>query len=221
MNAHDRHPDRPGHLGGRRRHGRLRQRQPRSRPSARPPPWAPARPIWPGSRAGAAGSRTSPATRSRPTSPGPSPWPPRPAGPRATCPTSPTPSTANGWGPVEKDRSNGEDGGRRRPAADPRRGRLRQGPRRPRRVGYPLHDERTAPLFTAKVGVDDEVGTKGTVVFQVWADGTKLYDSGTLTGSSPTATVSVDVTGRTALRLVVTKPTATTATTTPTGPTPS
>ena len=65
-------------------------------------------------------------------------------------------------------------------------------------------------LFTAKVGVDDEVGTQGTVVFQVWADGTKLYDSGTLTGSSPTATVAVDVTGRTALRLVVDQRPATT-----------
>ena len=53
-------------------------------------------------------------------------------------------------------------------------------------------------------GVDDEVGTRGTVVFQVWGDATKLYDSGTLTGSSPTATASVDVSGRTVLRLVVT-----------------
>ena len=50
--------------------------------------------------------------------------------------------TANGWGPVEKDRSNGEQRGRRRPAADPRRGRLPQGPGHPRRVRHPLHDER-------------------------------------------------------------------------------
>ena len=36
-------------------------------------------------------------------------------------------------------------------------------------------------LFTAKVGVDDEVGALGSVVFQVFTDGTKVYDSGTLT----------------------------------------
>jgi hypothetical protein len=29
------------------------------------------------------------------------------------------------------------------------------------------------------VGVDDEVGVNGSVVFQVWADGAKIFDSGT------------------------------------------
>ena len=39
--------------------------------------------------------------------------------------------------------------------------------------------------FSAKIGVDDEVGSLGSVVFQVWSDGEKLFDSGTLTGTSP------------------------------------
>ena len=58
--------------------------------------------------------------------------------------------------------------------------------------------------FAAKVGLDDEVANNGSVVFQVFADGTKVYDSGVLTGASPTATVSASVTGKTALQLVVT-----------------
>ena len=32
--------------------------------------------------------------------------------------------------------------------------------------------------FRSDVGVDDEEGFNGSVAFQVWADGTKLYDSG-------------------------------------------
>ena len=61
--------------------------------------------------------------------------------------------------------------------------------------------------FTADVGVDDEVGVNGSVTFQVWADGTKLWDSGVMTGASATRTVGpggVDVTGKQQLQLVVT-----------------
>ena len=36
----------------------------------------------------------------------------------------------------------------------------------------------TCSRFRASVGVDDEVGTYGSVVFQVYADATKVYDSG-------------------------------------------
>ena len=155
-------------------------------------------------KGGAPGSRTSPATRSRPTPPGRSPWPPRPAGTTSYLSDLAYTVTANGWGPVEKDRSNGED------AAGDGLPMTLAGVVYAKGLGaHAASDIRytmsaTAPRSAAKVGVDDEVGTQGTVVFQVWADGTKLYDSGTLTGSSPTATVAVDVTGRTALRLVVT-----------------
>jgi len=58
--------------------------------------------------------------------------------------------------------------------------------------------------FSASVGVDDEEGARGSVVFQVWADGVKLADSGLMTGSSATASLSADLTGRSALQLVVT-----------------
>jgi alpha-galactosidase len=59
--------------------------------------------------------------------------------------------------------------------------------------------------FTASVGVDDEVAsTKGSVVFQVFADGTKVADSGTLTGASAAKQISASISGADQLRLVVT-----------------
>jgi alpha-galactosidase len=57
--------------------------------------------------------------------------------------------------------------------------------------------------FDAKVGIDDEVGDRGSVVFSVWSGADRLYQSGPLTGAMPVEAVSVDVTGRTDLRLMV------------------
>ena len=53
------------------------------------------------------------------------------------------------------------------------------------------------------IGVDDETGP-GTVDFQVIGDGKTLYDSGTMTQTSTTKSVSVDVSTVTQLSLVVT-----------------
>ena len=58
--------------------------------------------------------------------------------------------------------------------------------------------------FTADVGVDDETGGQGSVVFQVIGDGVTLYDSGVLTGTSPAAHPAVNVAGVTTLTLVAT-----------------
>src|SRR5438093_439186 len=38
--------------------------------------------------------------------------------------------------------------------------------------------------FASDIGVDDEVGNLGSVIFQVWGDGVKLYDSGVMTGAT-------------------------------------
>ncbi|MDQ2848831.1 MAG: NPCBM/NEW2 domain-containing protein, partial [Actinomycetota bacterium] len=59
-------------------------------------------------------------------------------------------------------------------------------------------------LFTSDVGIDDITAGKGSVDYQLIADGTKVYDSGTVTGSSPTATATADLTGVKVLQLVVT-----------------
>ncbi|MBO0994318.1 NPCBM/NEW2 domain-containing protein [Bacillus sp. SD088] len=58
--------------------------------------------------------------------------------------------------------------------------------------------------FTADVGIDDEVGDKGAVVFQVWTDGEKVYDSGKVTGADSAKKVQVDISGVNQLRLYVT-----------------
>ncbi|HEX4277445.1 MAG TPA: NPCBM/NEW2 domain-containing protein [Bryobacteraceae bacterium] len=59
--------------------------------------------------------------------------------------------------------------------------------------------------FAATVGVDDDVPTGlGSLAFQVWADGIKVYDSGMLQSGSPAGHVNVDLTGRQTLGLVVT-----------------
>jgi glucose/arabinose dehydrogenase len=58
--------------------------------------------------------------------------------------------------------------------------------------------------FVSDIGVDDEVGDAGSVVFQVFGDGKKLFDSGKMTGSSPTQSIDIDVTGVNILKLVVT-----------------
>lgn len=57
--------------------------------------------------------------------------------------------------------------------------------------------------FTATVGVDDEVGQKGSVVFKVVGDGKTLWESGVLRGGDPAKAVDVDVHGVKTLLLLV------------------
>jgi autotransporter-associated beta strand protein len=58
--------------------------------------------------------------------------------------------------------------------------------------------------FQSYIGVDDEVGTNGSVIFQVFADGLRIYESGILSGGSPTVFVDLDVTGVRRLTIGVT-----------------
>lgn len=51
--------------------------------------------------------------------------------------------------------------------------------------------------------VNLQYGASGTVNYQVWADGVKLFDSGVMDSLSITKAVNVDVTGKQELRLVV------------------
>jgi alpha-galactosidase len=113
-------------------------------------------------------------------------------------------STTNGYGPVERNTSNGESA-----AGD----------------GHPItlggvvytkglgaHAESEVAYYTGKacekvtadVGVDDEKGANGTVAFEIWADGTKVASTGVLTNAMPARPVTADVTGAQVVRLVVT-----------------
>ena len=137
------------------------------------------------------------------TSPVIVPMPPPPAGTSFVSDLKWLRATS-GWGPIEIDRSNGE-----RPAGD----------------GWPLtiggvvfakglgaHAPSTIEYFvggrctsvTASVGVDDEKAANGTVTFEVWADGTRVADSGVLTTAMAAAPLSADVSGAKVVRLLVT-----------------
>jgi hypothetical protein len=112
---------------------------------------------------------------------------------------------SNGWGPPEVDRSNGEraphDGS-------------------PLRIGTGVFTHGVgahAPslivvdlagrcsLFLADVGLDEEVGGGGSVVFEVWGGGKRLATSGVVRGPQASVPLAADVTGVGQLSLVVTK----------------
>ena len=114
---------------------------------------------------------------------------------------------ANGWGPAERDRSNGEQG-----AADGTTLTL-NGTTYTKGIGAHAYSEIRVNLagaystFISDVGLDDEMnpyGAVGSIVFQVWADGTLLYDSGVMNTITSTRSVNVSVAGRSELKLIVT-----------------
>jgi alpha-galactosidase len=63
---------------------------------------------------------------------------------------------------------------------------------------------RACSTFSADVGVDSQGAGGGSVVFQVFADGEKLFDSGVVTGAMPAQSISVDVTAKRRLKLLAT-----------------
>ncbi|MGR6922049.1 glycoside hydrolase family 2 TIM barrel-domain containing protein [[Actinomadura] parvosata] len=110
----------------------------------------------------------------------------------------------NGWGPVERDRSNAEQ-----PAGDGRTlsigGRTYGkgiGAHAPSRVAIELGGRCTS--FRADVGVDDEMGGSGSVAFEVWVDGQRRAATGVLTGAGGAEPVSADLTGGQLLELRIT-----------------
>ena len=59
--------------------------------------------------------------------------------------------------------------------------------------------------MTSRFEVDDEVGANGSVRFEVYGDSTRLFRSAVVRGADPGQAVSVNVVGRSGLRLVVTR----------------
>lgn len=113
-------------------------------------------------------------------------------------------SATNGWGPVERNTSNGEsDAGDGNPITI---GGVVYG------TGLGVHAESAVEYYaggacetvTAQVGVDDEEGADGTVAFEIWADGVKAASTGVLTNAMPAQPITADVTGAQVVRLVAT-----------------
>jgi hypothetical protein len=116
-------------------------------------------------------------------------------------------SASNGWGPVERNQSNGEE------ASGDGNPITLKGTVYPTGVGthagasvaYYLGG--TCSRFSSAIGIDDEVkgNTMASVVFQVFNTDTnaKIYDSGVVAADSPTRSVDVPVTGIQQLELRV------------------
>jgi hypothetical protein len=113
-------------------------------------------------------------------------------------------SAVNGYGPYERDRSNGQS------AAGDGNPITLNGVVYARGLGtHAPADLRYAMLpgtcsFLASIGVDDESGALGSVTFQVLADATSLYTSPLMTAASTTVALNLALpAGTTQLRLVV------------------
>jgi alpha-galactosidase len=112
-------------------------------------------------------------------------------------------TATSGWGPIEKDRSNGSQ-----TAGDGRTLTI-NGTTYAKGLGVHAVSEisyylgRACTTFSSSVGIDDETAN-GSVVFQVFADGTKIADSGTMTGTTAAKQLSGSLANAEQLRLVVT-----------------
>jgi len=111
-------------------------------------------------------------------------------------------SATNGWGPPEKDRSNGEQG-----ATDGRPITI-NGTVYPKGIG--AHADSTIRYYlgghcsslTTDVGIDDEKTANGSVTFRVLADDAVKADSGVVTVSDAAKHLTADVSGARWLTLV-------------------
>ena len=111
-------------------------------------------------------------------------------------------SGGNGWGPVERDRSNGESG------ANDGRPITMNGVVYAKGLGVHAASNTRVFLganctrFTAVVGVDDEVGDNGSARFTVQVDGVPLVTTAVLRGPDAGLEISADLTGGQWLELV-------------------
>jgi hypothetical protein len=112
-------------------------------------------------------------------------------------------SATNGWGPVERDTSNGEQ------APGDGHTITINGTTFPKGLGTNATSEVKLYLggrcttFTASVGVDDETHGAGSVTFSVLADSTQPTTTPVIRGHQAATPLSVDVTGAQVLDLVV------------------
>jgi alpha-galactosidase len=113
-------------------------------------------------------------------------------------------SAVNGYGPVERNTSNGESraGDGHTMSIEGRQYATGLGAHAPGEIVFYLGGE--CSRITTDVGVDDEKSANGSVTFELWADGEKVADSGYMDTSTPARTLAADLTGATLLRLVVT-----------------
>lgn len=113
-------------------------------------------------------------------------------------------SVTNGWGPVERDKSNNDKaaGDGRTLTLDGNKYSRGLGVHAASEIVFALDDR--YDMFKALVGVDDEVGSAGTVVFEVWLDGVRKFQSPVMRGSTPALAVEVSTENAKQMKLIVT-----------------
>ncbi len=110
---------------------------------------------------------------------------------------------ANGWGPVEKDLANGEQGAKdgNELTLDGKVYNKGLGVHAVSNIKYFVGGQCSA--FNAVIGVDDFQANRGSVVFSVVGDGVELYNSGTVTGADKAKVISVPLNGAKYIELKV------------------
>ncbi|WP_052398228.1 NPCBM/NEW2 domain-containing protein [Streptomyces sp. NRRL F-5123] len=112
-------------------------------------------------------------------------------------------TSTNGWGPVERDTSNGEDA-----AGDGHTITVNVTTYAKGLGAHALSDVTVylggnCTAFTAAVGIDDETGDYGSVTYTVLADGKPVATTDVLRASQDPVTLNADITGAQHLDLVV------------------
>lgn len=112
-------------------------------------------------------------------------------------------ATNGWWGPVERDTSVGDmpEGDGKPLTIGGETFEKGLGAHAPSEIIFYTGEQCTE--FTAKVGVDDEEGDKGSVDFEVWADDTKVAETDVLKGDMGAEALSADVGDATQVKLVV------------------
>ncbi|MCI3244231.1 beta-galactosidase [Streptomyces spinosisporus] len=129
--------------------------------------------------------------------------PPAPPAGKSAVSDLPFLSSSNGWGPVERDSSVGEQ------AAGDGHEITIAGAEHAKGLGtnsvsdVVLYLAGNCSRFTADVGVDDETGGAGTVTFSVIADGKTLVTTPTIRGKQTAVPLDVDISGAQVIDLKV------------------
>jgi alpha-galactosidase len=71
----------------------------------------------------------------------------------------------------------------------------------PTQIAYRL--DQKCSTFAADIGVDDSGAVPGAVSFEVWGDGRRLFDSGTMHRGMQAQSIALDVSQVSMLRLIV------------------
>lgn len=113
-------------------------------------------------------------------------------------------SMTNGFGPAEKDQSVGGTG------TDDGGALWLSGVTYAKGLGTHAHSEIVYNLngayarFLTQIGIDDDAGSLGSSIFEVYADNVRIFQSGVVTGNSATQSIDLNVAGKNTLKLVVT-----------------